>query len=175
MTVGKNKLFQSAASCTLVTAAMHLTCRDKDTLIADLQRKLSQTASSSAAKAQSHDLEAERPSGGLSASAASQGLDLAGLQNSPFGGVPRPKSAATSQQLPSVAPSAGKGRMLRAGSHLDRNPASLNSLQAYYRQPALRVRFTPGQLEELSRGLPGPSHKEWAATLKLPGMQHTAD
>ena len=163
---------------------MHLTCRDKDTLIADLQRKLSQTASSSAAKAQSHDLEAERPSGGLSASAASQGLDLAGLQNSPFGGVPRPKSAATSQQLPSVAPSAGKGRMLRAGSHLDRNPASLNSLQAsaslnslqaYYRQPALRVRFTPGQLEELSRGLPGPSHKEWAATLKLPGMQHTAD
>ena len=151
-------------------------CRDKDVLIAELQRKLSQSSSSpAAAQVQSHDLEAERPLSASELSAGSQGLDLAGLQNSPFGGVPRPKSAASSQHLLSVAPSAKKGRMLRAGSHLDKGTASLNSLQAYYRQPALRVRFTPGQLEELSRGVAGPSHKEWAAALKLPGVQNTAE
>lgn len=60
--------------------------------------------------------------------------------------------------------------MLRAGSQLDKGSASITGLQAYYRQPALRVRFTPGQLEELSQGTAGPSHKEWAAKLKLPHM-----
>ncbi|KAL3162469.1 hypothetical protein ABBQ32_010132 [Trebouxia sp. C0010 RCD-2024] len=151
-------------------------CRDKDALIAELRRKLDQASSSSApAKEQSHNHEAERPGSAGELGATSQGLNLAGLQDSPFGGVPRPKSAATSQQLPTVAPKGRKGRMLRAGSHLDKGAASLNSLQAYYRQPALRVRFTPGQLEELSNGVPGPSHKEWAATLKLPGAQNAAD
>ncbi|KAL0046858.1 hypothetical protein WJX82_000075 [Trebouxia sp. C0006] len=55
-------------------------------------------------------------------------------------------------------------------SQLDKGSASINGLQAYYRQPALRVRFMPGQLEELSQGTAGPSHKEWAARLKLPHM-----
>ncbi|KAL3141149.1 hypothetical protein ABBQ38_003497 [Trebouxia sp. C0009 RCD-2024] len=151
-------------------------CRDKDALIAKLRGKLDQASSSSApAKGQSHISEAERPASAGELGATSQGLDLAGLRDSPFGGVPRPKSAATSQQLPTVAPKGKKGRMLRAGSHLDKGAASLNSLQAYYRQPALRVRFTPGQLEELSKGVPGPSHKEWAATLRLPGVQTAAD
>lgn len=136
-------------------------------MIADLQRKLSQPPSSSTV--QSHDLEAERSA--LELGATSQGPDLAGLDHSPFGDIPRPKSAATSQQLLSVAPSAKRVRMLRAGSHLDKGAASVNSLQAYYRQPALRVRFTPGQLEELSQGVAGPSHKEWAAKLKLPTLQ----
>ena len=152
---------------------MTFCCRDKDALIAELQGKLSQSSSSpAAAQVQSHDLEAERPFSAGELGAASQGLGLAGLQNSPFGGIPRPKSAASSQQLLSAAPSAKKGRMLRAGSHLDKGAASL---QAYYRQPALRVRFTPGQLEELSRGVPGPSHKDWAAALKLPGLQNAAE
>ena len=155
---------------------MTFCCRDKDALIAELQCKLSQSAATpAAAQVQSHDLEAERPFSAGELSAASQGLDLAGLQNSPFGGLPRPKSAASSHQLLSVAPSAKKGRMQRAGSHLDKGTASVNSLQAYYRQPALRVRFTPGQLEELSRGVTGPSHKDWAAALKLPGVQNTAE
>lgn len=157
---------------------MTLCCRDKDALIAELQRRLSQVSSPAAAQVHSHDLEAERPLSASELTAGAQGLDLAGLQNSPFGGVPRPKSAATSQQLPAVAPLAKKGRMLRAGSHLDKGAASLHSLQAYYRQPALRVRFTPGQLEELSQEVPGPSlvsHKEWAAALKLPGVQQNAE
>ena len=150
--------------------------RDKDATIADLQQKLSQVSSSSSSiKAQSHDLEAERPFSAGELGSSGPGLDLAGLQQTPFGGIPRPKSAATSQQLPAVAPSARRGRMLRAGSHLDKAAASLNGLQAYYRQPALRVRFTPGQLEELSHGVAGPSHKEWAAKLKLPDLENSAE
>lgn len=166
-------LSQACVQQTACTCVHVQRCRDKDTLIAELHRKLSQASfSSTPAKAQSHDSERPASAGGLST--ASQGLDLAGPRDSPFGGVPRPKSAATSQQLSTGAPSGKKGRMLRAGSHLDKGAASLNSLQAYYRQPALRVRFTPGQLEELSKGVSGPSHKEWAATLKLPGVQSAA-
>ena len=151
-------------------------CRDKDALIADLQNRLSQASPASAGKVQSYDLEAERPLSAAKLGAAGAGLDLAALAQSPFGGIPRPKSAATSQQLPSAAASVkrARGRMLRAGSHLDKGAASLNGLQAYYRQPALRVRFTPGQLEELSQGVAGPSHKEWAAKLKLPHLENHA-
>lgn len=141
-------------------------------MIEDLQHKLSQAAFPSVSDQQSHDVESAQFSSDRRR-ASSEGPDLASLQQNPFGGIPRPRSASTNQQLPSVAPSAKRGRMLRAGSHLDKAAASINGLQAYYRQPALRVRFTPGQLEELSQGSAGPSHKEWAATLKLPNLDHS--
>lgn len=137
-------------------------------MIADLQRKLKQTPFASSSNQQRHDLESDLD-GALQRRASSEGPDAAALEQVPFGGIPRPRSASTTEQLPSVAPSAKRGRMLRAGS-LDKGSASINGLQAYYRQPALRVRFTPGQLEELSQGTAGPSHKEWAAKLKLPHM-----
>ena len=140
-------------------------------MITDLQDKLSQAAAPIASRVQRQDLESNQASTSTNERrASSDGLDLAALEQASFGGIPRPRSASTSQQLPSVAPSAQRGRMLRAGSHLDKGAASINGLQAYYRQPALRVRFTPGQLEELSQGTGGPSHWEWAAKLKLPKL-----
>ena len=138
-------------------------------MIADLRRKLDQTSSPSASNQQSHDVESNQEAT-AQRRASSEGPDPTALEHSPFGGIPRPRSASSTQQLPSVAPSAKRGRMQRAGSNLDKGAASANGLQAYYRQPALRVRFTPGQLEELSQGTAGPSHKEWAAKLKLPQM-----
>lgn len=136
-------------------------------MIADLRRALDLTSSPAAFKQQSHDIDQEATA---QRRASSEGPDPTALEQSPFGGIPRPRSAFSSQQLPSVAPSAKRGRMQRAGSNLDKGAVTVNGLQAYYRQPALRVRFTPGQLEELSQGTAGPSHKEWAARLKLPRM-----
>lgn len=144
-------------------------CREKDGMIADLQRKLEQTPFASSSSQQRHDLESDLDGSGQRR-ASSEGPDAAALEQVPFGGIPRPRSASMTERLPSVAPSAKRSRMLRAGSQLDKGSASINGLQAYYRQPALRVRFTPGQLEELSQGTAGPSHKEWAAKLKLPHM-----
>ncbi|KAA6428437.1 MAG: hypothetical protein FRX49_01313 [Trebouxia sp. A1-2] len=144
-------------------------CREKDGLIADLQHKLKQTSFASSSSQQRHDLESDLD-GNVQRRASSEGPVAEALEQVPFGGIPRPRSASTTEQLPSVAPTVKRGRMLRAGSQLDKGSVSINGLQAYYRQPALRVRFTPGQLEELSHGTAGPSHKEWAAKLKLPHM-----
>ena len=136
-------------------------CREKDATIADQQRRLSQQASA-AMSTPSHDLES------TSRTKSSAALDSSPLQHHTFGGIPRPRSA--SSQLPTLGGSVTRRPVQRAGSHLDKSTAS-SSVQAYYRQPALRVRFTPGQLEELTQPVSGVSHRDWSAQLKLPPLQ----
>ena len=138
--------------------------REKDAAIADLQSRLTQPGLSSG-QTPSYDLESDHDTAHRTLSSAA--LDSAPLQNNPFGGIPRPRSA--SSQLPALGGAVTRRPVQRAGSHLDR-PSASSSMQAYYRQPALRVRFAPGQLEELTRPASGASHKQWAAQLKLPPM-----
>lgn len=141
-----------------------LLCREKDAALAALQARLNKSAMTSG-PTHSFDLESNHMTANRTMSAAA--LDSPRPQNTPFGGIPRPSSA--SSQLPALGGAVTKRPVQRAGSHLDR-PSASSSMQAYYRQPALRVRFVPEQLEELTRPQSGASHKQWAAQLKLPPM-----